>query len=160
MREVIHQPPTSPAAELNRYIAMKTIKIAIYINVLLYAINLAYAAWGLSTVISAPKFSYEPNLDKFFFISFSVVFYGLFGIAMFGLILRKNWGRILALVMNLFLSTGIIAASILDEIGIRELSFTNAIMSKMVIISYIRVSPFICLAVVLFNARTKEYFRS
>ena len=139
---------------------MRTIKIAIFINILLYTLYLAYSAWYLINFITAPRFPDITNSQKYSFISFQIFFHSFFILAVIGLALRKNWGRILTSVMNIFLPIILLTSHITDEIGIGGISFSEAIITQEAVFLYFKVIPLICLSVILLNTKTKMYFQS
>ena len=138
---------------------MRTIKSAIFINILLYALFLSYSTWYLFNLITAQGFPEIPNPQKYLFISFQIFFHSFFILAAIGLALRKNWGRLLTSVLNIFLSVILIASHISDEIGIGGLNFSGAIASQGAVYVFVKAIPLVCLAVILLNTKTKIYFQ-
>ena len=137
---------------------MKTIRFAIWINILLYFILLSFSAWYLFKFVTAPRFPEIPNPQKVLFISFQLFFHSFPVLCIIGLVWRKNWGRILTLFTNIILSVGLIVGRVFDAIVLRNLDLVHALTTQKVFFSYIIAIPFIALTVILLNERTKSYF--
>ena len=138
---------------------MKTIKIAIWINVLFYISQLCVAAWIIFKYVTASKFSEIPSLGKLIFIAFVLLVHSVAVFCIIGLLRRKNWGRILTVVANIFISTGFIAGRIFDAMG-SGVNTIQALTAHYVLVAYIIGLSLIALAVILLTWKAKSYFVS
>jgi hypothetical protein len=140
---------------------LKTIKIAVWINVFLYVTLLCFAAWIFFkiAVVVAPRFPEAPMSGKLFVISHFfplLLFYTLPVLSIIGLLRRRNWGRILTIFTNIFLSVGYLAGRIIGAMG--GLHITQALITRDVLIAYLVASPLIVFAVIFLTRKAKLYF--
>ena len=144
---------------------MKTIKIAVWINVFLYLTFLCFAAWLFFkiAVVLAPRFPEAPMSGKLFVVShFSplLLFHILPVLCIIGLLRKKNWGRILTIIVNIF-SVVIVAGNVvLDVVVANDVGFLPAISSQKALLVYIVAISFLALTVILFRKEAKSYFKT
>ena len=139
---------------------MKAIKIAIWINVLFYICQLCGAVWIIFNFVTAPRFPEIPILGKFVFIAFVLVIHSVVVVCIIGLLLRKNWGRILIIFFNIFISIGYLSGRIIGAGAIRGLNVIEVLTAQEVFLTFIVVIPLIALTVILFTRKAKSYFVS
>lgn len=143
---------------------MKTIKVAVLINVLLYGVLLFFSVWAAFTIagVIGPRFHEFFSSPGFFpvairIIPFVMLFNGPPVFCIIGMLRRKNWGRILTIVVNIFLVISL-SGNIIYMIFVKELSFLAAMTSQTAFLTYIAATPFIALTIVLFRREAKSYF--
>ena len=138
---------------------MKTVKIAIWINVLLYAANFCFSGWWISksVIVLGPRFLEIPNHIKLFLV-FMVLVHGLLVLSIIGLLRRKNWGRILTICINIFSSIGYLSGCIIGAMG--GTSIIQVLTAQKVLIALIVVIPLIALTIILFTRQAKSYFKA
>ena len=134
---------------------MKTIKIAIWINILFYVVNLCFSAWLF--IVVALNFSEISDHVKFFFLFF-LLLNSLPVLSIIGLLRRRNWGRMLTIFTNLFLAIGYLASRIISAMG--ELHITQVLIAHDVLIAYFVAGPLIALDVILLTRKAKSYFKA
>ena len=77
-----------------------------------------------------------------------------------GLLRKKNWGRILTIIVNIF-SVVIVAGNVvLDVVVANDVGFLPAISSQKALLVYIVAISFIALTVILLRKEAKSYFKS
>ena len=100
---------------------------------------------------------------KLFVIShFSPVllFHTLPVLCIIGLLRKKNWGRILTIIVNIF-SVIIVAGNIvLDIVVANDVGFLPALSSQKALLIYIVAISFIALTVILLRKESKFYFKA
>jgi len=144
---------------------MKTIKIAVWINVFLYVTLLCFAAWIFFkiAVVVAPRFPEAPMSGKLFVIShFSplLLFHTLPVLSIIGLLRKKNWGRILTIIVNIFFVIIVAGNVVLDIVVANDVGFLPAISSQKALLIYIVSISFIALTLILFRKEAKSYFKT
>ncbi|MBN1255989.1 MAG: hypothetical protein JXA50_11995 [Deltaproteobacteria bacterium] len=146
---------------------MKTIKISVWVNVLLYVTLLCFAAWLFFkiAVVVAPRFPEAPMSGKLFVISHFapvLLFHTLPVLSIIGLLRKKNWGRILTIILNIFFVIIVAGNVVLDIVVANDVGFLPAISSQKAFLVYIFAISFsfIALTVILLRKEAKLYFKT
>ena len=139
---------------------MKILKVAILVNIVLYGIFLCGSVWALTKIFTAPNFQAIPSYPKLVFISFQVIGHAFPVFCIVGLALRKNWGRILALILNIIMVIGI-GLKVFSNINIfKSMVFPLSPYSQHYIFSVIYLILFASLSIILGRPRTKQLFEN
>jgi hypothetical protein len=137
---------------------MKTMKIAVWINVLFYICQLCGAAWIVFNFLMAPSFPEIPFLGKFVFIAFVLVIHSVAAFCIIGLLRRGNWGRILTVFTNIFFSIGYLSGRIIGEMD--GSNMIQVLTAQKVLLAFFVVISVIALTVILLTRKAKYYFKS
>ena len=137
---------------------MKIFKIAIWTTVLFYISQICFSVWYLYTFVSSPKFPEIPILIRYGFPIFIILINCFPVVSIIGLIRKKNWGRILAIIIYIFLSLSLIYSRIVENIILRDANILNALVNHKAIWAYIYLIPLIALALFFMQKKTKDYF--
>ena len=138
---------------------MKTIKMAIWINIILYIILLCGSAWVLSQIFTAPKLQLVPSYPKYVFISFQFIGHIFLVLCIIGLALRQNWGRILAIILNFIMVIGIGANLFLNGNILKSNVYSLSPFSQHYLFSIIYLIIFASVTIVLSGQRAKQFFK-
>jgi hypothetical protein len=144
---------------------LKTIKIAVWINVLLYVTLLCFAAWFLFkiAVVLVPRFPEAPMSGKLFVISHFapvLLFHTLPVLCIIGLLRKKNWGRILTILVNIFSVIAVAGNIVFDIVVANDIGFLPALSSQKALVIYTVAISFIALTVILLRKEAKSYFKT
>jgi len=143
---------------------MKAIRIATWINIFLYIFLLSIPVWvifNVARVIGPRLHEIVPSRGFFYSVILHIppvilsVVPPVFCII--GLLRRRNWGRILSIIVNLFVVI-VLSGNIIYMIFIKELNFLQAMTSQTAFLTYIAAIPFIALTIALFRKEAKLYF--
>ncbi len=146
------------AAQARRYIEMKTIKLAIWLNILFFVVQLCGSAWAFSTILTSPRFPTIPSFSKYIFIGFQIIGHSLPILCIIGLALKKNWGRILTIVINILFFLFISIRTILKGIDIGHFDFPLSAVQNNHIFSGIYVLLLVYFTMVLKSNKAATYF--
>lgn len=140
---------------------MKTIKVIVLINALLYVIFLCGSGWALTKIITAPKFQSMPSYPIFVFISFWFIGHIFPVLCIIGLALRKNWGRILTIVLNIIMVLGLGGKLFLNVSALKSIVFplSPSPYSQHYLFSIIYLILFASLTILLSRPQTKQFFK-
>jgi len=138
---------------------MKTIKMAIWINIIFYIILLCGSAWALSKIFTAPKLQLVPSYPKYAFISFQFIGHIFLVLCIIGLAIRKNWGRILAIILNFIMVIGIGANLFLNGNVLKSNVYSLSLFSQHYLFSIIYLILFTFISIVLSGQRAKQFFK-
>jgi len=144
---------------------MKTIKIAVWINVFLYVTLLCFVAWFLFkiAVVLVPRFPEAPMSGKLFVISHFapvLLFHALPVLCIIGLLRKKNWGRILTIIVNIFFVIIVAGNIVFDIVVANNVGFLSALSSQKALVIYTVAISFIVLTVLLLRKEAKLYFKA
>ena len=99
---------------------------------------------------------------KFFVVSHfapALLFHTLPVLSIIGLLRKKNWGRILTIILNIF-SVIIVAGNVVADIVVaNDVGFLPAISSQKALVVYAVAISFIALTVILLRKEAKTYFK-
>jgi len=87
-----------------------------------------------------------------------VLFHSLPVLSIIGLLRRKNWGRILTIFINIFVSIGYLSGRIIGVGAMRGLNVIQVLTAQEVLLTFIVVIPLIALTLILFTRKAKLYF--
>ena len=138
---------------------MNTIIIAIWINIILYMTQLCGSAWVLFHIIPS-RFPLISAFHKSMFIFFQLLGHSFPVICIFGLVLKKNGGRILAIILNIIFVISLGIKLISNNVALNDIKFSLTIASQNYIFSITYLILFATIATILCNKRAKLFFNN
>ena len=89
-----------------------------------------------------------------------VLFHILPVLCIIGLLRKKNWGRILTIIGNIFFVIAVSGNIVFDIVVANDVGFLPALSSQKALLVYMVAISFIALTVILLRKEAKSYFKA
>ena len=134
------------------------IRSAIWLNIIFFIVQLCGSAWAFSKVLTSSRFVWIPSFTNYIFVVSQIIGHSLPILCIIGLALKKNWGRILTIVLDIIFFLFITIRTIQKGSGIENFSFPLSAIQSNILFSTAYMFLLVYLAIVLKSKKAAKYF--